>query len=151
MDEQSLGMAHDKISPKNLISPHNDMTVFVGYYQIQNTFSSIQNVVIESYLFNGIFTVYLPACLACLPALPACLPACLACLPTLPAYLACLPCLPSDKHSSITAKAMGLIFHCSMSLHPEMCLLASVAQYIQCTYDISWTYLCPPLCPISFC
>ena len=32
--------------------------------------------------------------------------------------------MPSDKCNSITAKAMGLIFHCSTLLQPERCLLA---------------------------
>ena len=37
--------------------------------------------------------------------------------------------MPSDKHNLITAKAMGLIFHCSMSLRPDRCLLAYCSTY----------------------
>ena len=37
--------------------------------------------------------------------------------------------MPSDKCNSITANAMGLIFHCSMLLQPERCLLAYHSTY----------------------
>ena len=37
--------------------------------------------------------------------------------------------MPSDKHNSITAKATGLIFHCSISLQPDRCLLTYRSMY----------------------
>ena len=37
--------------------------------------------------------------------------------------------MPSDKHNLITANSIGLIFHCSMSLRPERCLLAYRSMY----------------------
>ena len=37
--------------------------------------------------------------------------------------------MPSNKRNSITAKAMGLIFHSLMSLQPERCLLAYRSTY----------------------
>ena len=37
--------------------------------------------------------------------------------------------MPSDKCNLITAKAMGLIFHCSTSLQPDRFLLAYHSMY----------------------
>ena len=37
--------------------------------------------------------------------------------------------MPADKRNLMTAKAMGLIFHCSMLLRPERCLLAYRSTY----------------------
>ena len=37
--------------------------------------------------------------------------------------------MPSDKRNLITAKATGLIFHCSTSLRPKRCLLAYRSTY----------------------
>ena len=37
--------------------------------------------------------------------------------------------MPSDRRNLITAKATGLIFHCSTSLQPERCLLAYHSTY----------------------
>ena len=37
--------------------------------------------------------------------------------------------MPPDKRNSITAKAMGLIFHCLTLLRPDRCLLAYSSMY----------------------
>ena len=37
--------------------------------------------------------------------------------------------MSSDKHNSITAKATGLIFHCSTSLQPDIRILAYRSTY----------------------
>ena len=37
--------------------------------------------------------------------------------------------MPSDKHNTITAKAMGLIFHYLTLLQPKRCLLAYRSMY----------------------
>ena len=37
--------------------------------------------------------------------------------------------MPSDKRNSIMAKATDLIFHCSMLLQPDWCLLAYCSMY----------------------
>ena len=76
----------------------------------------------------------LPACL-CACGVPACPPACLS---------VCLP----DTFRLIMAKATGLVF-CSMSLQFDG--WGAFWYIIICTVHEPWTYLCPPLCPISFC
>ena len=62
---------------------------------------------------------------------------------------ACRPaCLmPSGKHNSITAKAMGLIFTVRLHFVPRRAFWHTAVR----TMYASWTYLCPPLCSISFC
>ena len=37
--------------------------------------------------------------------------------------------MPSDKHNSITAKAIGLIYHCLTLLQPDTCHLACHSMY----------------------
>ena len=37
--------------------------------------------------------------------------------------------MPSDKCDVLTAKVTGLIFHCLISLWPDMCLLAYRSMY----------------------
>ena len=66
--------------------------------------------------------------------------------------------MPSDKHNSITTKAMTWFLHCSMLLRPEMCLFANCCSSNVCIMIIakftfallcSW-FLSPLLCRWQF-
>ena len=64
--------------------------------------------------------------------------------PSLTHYLLML----SDKHKSITAKATGLILHCSMSFHLEMYIFTNCSSSSACI--MNFKYLCSPLFSIPF-
>ena len=56
--------------------------------------------------------------------------------------------MPSGKRNSITAKAMGLIFSLfDIASSQDVAFWHTAVR----TMHASWTYLCPPLCPISLC
>ena len=54
--------------------------------------------------------------------------------------------MPSAKHNLTMDKATGLIFHCSTSLRPEMCLFANHSTYNACMYNgLTFVLLCAPV------
>jgi len=55
--------------------------------------------------------------------------------------------MPSGSHNSTMAKATGLIFYCLTLLSPR----GAFCQTAVHTMHSSWTYQCPPLCPIHLC
>ena len=50
--------------------------------------------------------------------------------------------MPSDKHNSITAEASGLIFYCSTSLQPDMCLLTYCIYIQYILHGLTSVFLC---------
>ena len=56
--------------------------------------------------------------------------------------------MPSGKRNSITSNSTGLVISLfDVALSQDITFWHTAV----CTMDTSWTYLCPPLCPISFC